>query len=308
MPISLRARFWRMLLRNTFMTKKRSIAEYRANDIKSAKLMGGISKTVRIEKIEIDGLHTEWIIPANANPKKVILYLHGGGYVTGSVDSYRMMCSLLATYTGIKTLTPNYRLAPEHPFPAALDDALKTYRWLLKQGHSPTDIIICGDSAGGGLSLATVIALRDNNESLPAATVCLSPWTDLTLKNKTHVTKAKVESMLRADILSEWASAYAGELNLNNPLISPIHADLHGLPPLFIQVGCDEVLLDDSILLAEKAKAAGVDVTLKIHDDMWHVWMVLGELIPESKKAFEEIALFISICTSSKQTGESTGK
>lgn len=297
-----------MILRNSFKNKKLSIAEYRANDIKSAKLIGEIPKTVRLESVEIDELHAEWITPENAKPKKIILYLHGGGYVTGSIEPYRMMCSLLATYTGIKTLTPNYRLAPEHPFPAALDDALKTYRWLLKQGHSPVDIIICGDSAGGGLSLATVIALRDNNESLPAATVCLSPWTDLTLKNKTHVTNAKVESMLRADVLHEWASAYAGESNLNNPLISPIHADLHGLPPLFIQVGSDEVLLDDSILLAEKAKATGVDVTLKIHDNMWHVWMVLGELIPESKKAFEEIAIFISAHTSSKQMGESTEK
>jgi acetyl esterase/lipase len=122
--------------------------------------------------------------------------------------------------------------------------------------------------------------------------VCLSPWTDLTLKNKTHATKAKVESMLRADILREWASAYAGEANLNNPLVSPIYADFHGFPPLFIQVGSDEILLDDSILLAEKAKADGVEVTLKIHDNMWHVWMILGELIPESKKAFEEISQF----------------
>ena len=171
--------------------------------------------------------------------------------------------------------------------------SLKIYRWLLEQGYSSANIIIAGDSAGGGLSVATVLALRDKNESLPAAVVCLSPWTDLTLKNETHITKAKAEAVLRTDVLREWALAYTNESNFSNPLVSPVYADFHGFPPLLIQVGSDEILLGDSILLAEKAKAAGVQVELKIWDGMWHVWQVLGELIPESKKAFEEIDQFV---------------
>jgi acetyl esterase/lipase len=219
--------------------------------------------------------------------------LHGGGYVTGSIETYRMMCGLLANYTGVKVLIPNYRLAPENPFPAALDDALKIYCWLLEQGTSSPNIIIAGDSAGGGLGVATVLALKDKSESLPVAVVCLSPWADLTLTNKTHITKAEAEAVLRTDVLREWALTYTDESNFTNPLISPVHADFHDFPPLLIEVGGDEILLGDSILLAEKAKAAGVQVELKIWNGMWHVWHALGELIPESKMAFEEIDQFV---------------
>lgn len=256
--------------------------------------MGAAPKTIKVEKIDIDGIHAEWLTPLNANPEQVILYFHGGGYVTGSIETYRMMCGLLANYTGVKVLIPNYRLAPENPFPAALDDALKVYRWLLEQGTSSANIIIAGDSAGGGLGVATVLALKDKSESLPAAVVCLSPWADLTLTNKTHITKAEADVVLRTDVLREWALAYTDESNFTNPLVSPVYADFHGFPPLLIEVGGDEILLGDSLLLAEKAKAAGVQVELRIWDGMWHVWHALGELIPESKMAFKEIGQFVS--------------
>jgi monoterpene epsilon-lactone hydrolase len=293
MSISFRSHFWRAALRKVFKNQKLSISEHRASGKKTARLLSGTPKTVRAEKIDIEGIHAEWLTPLDVSHKQVILYLHGGGYVTGSIETYRMMCGLLAQYTGVQVLLPDYRLAPENPFPAALYDSLMVYRWLLEQGHSSTSIIIAGDSAGGGLSLVTVLALRDQNESLPAAVVCLSPWTDLTLKNETHITKAESEAVLRTDVLREWAIAYTNESNFSNPLVSPVYADFQGFPPLLIQVGTDEILLGDSILLAEKAKADGVQVELKIWEGMWHDWHILGGLIPESKKAFEEIGQFV---------------
>jgi acetyl esterase/lipase len=292
MSISLKSFFWRTMLRMTFKNQKLSIAEHRANGIKNSKMLGDISKDTKVEKINIDGIQAEWLIPSGADDKKVILYLHGGGYVTGSIEDHRMMCGLLANAAGAKVLIPEYRLAPENPFPAAVDDAVKVYEWLLAQGLPSADIIIAGDSAGGGLSVATVLALKDKSASLPTAVLCLSPWADLTLKGRSHTTKAKADAVLRRDVLHEWALCYTDESNLTNPLVSPVYGDFHGFPPLLIQVGSEEILLDDSLMLAEKAKADGVDVTLKIWDGMWHVWQALGDLIPENKKTFEEIGQF----------------
>ena len=295
MSISFKSRFWRTILRATFKNKKLSIAELRANGVKNSKMLGEVSKNITVEKINMEGIQAEWLIPFSSSTRseKVILYLHGGGYVTGSIEDHRMMCGLLANATGVKVLIPEYRLAPEHPFPAALDDALKVYQWLLDQGYSPTNMIIAGDSAGGGLSVATVLALKEKSGSLPAAVVCLSPWANLALTGQSHTTKAKAEAILRKETLHEWALCYTDESKLTNPLVSPIHGDFHGFPPLLIQVGSEEILLDDSILLAKKAKSAGVDVTLKIWDGMWHVWQALGDLIPENKKTFEEIGQFV---------------
>lgn len=293
MAISLRSRFWYTVLRKAFKNQKLSITERRASGAKNSGMLGRVPKTIKVEKIDIDGTQAEWVIPLGASHEKVILYLHGGGYVTGSIETYRMLSGLLASHICVKVLLLEYRLAPENPFPAALDDSLKVYGWLLEQGYSSANIILCGDSAGGGLSVATVLTLKDKNESLPAAVVCLSPWVDLTLKNKTHITKAESEAMLSKDVLRDWALAYTDESNLTNPLVSPIYADFQGFPPLLIQVGSNEILLDDSILLAEKAKADGVQVELNIWNGMWHVWHIFGDLIPESKKAFEEINQFV---------------
>ena len=296
MSISFKSRFWRTILRATFKNKKLSIAELRANGVKNSKMLGEVSKNITVEKINMEGIQAEWLIPFSSSTRseKVILYFHGGGYVTGSIEDHRIMCGLLANATGTKVLIPEYRLAPEHPFPAALDDALKVYQWLLDQGYSSANMIIAGDSAGGGLSVATVLALKEKSASLPAAVVCLSPWADLALTGQSHTTKAKAEAVLRKDVLHEWALCYTDESNLTNPLVSPVHGDFHGFPPLLIQVGSEEILLDDSNLLAEKAKSAGVDVTLKIWNGMWHVWQALGNLIPENKKTFEEIGQFVN--------------
>ena len=300
MPISLQARFWRIILRKVFKRKRLTIEENRARSANTAKLMR-IPKGVTVTDINTDGLHSKWISPLNPTLGKAILHLHGGGYVTGGADSHLMMCIPMAQTLRTKILLPNYRLAPEHPFPAAVDDAVKVYRWLLAQGHSPKDIIISGDSAGGGLSLAAVLTLRDAGEPLPAAVVCLSPWTDLTFTGKSHITKAQADSVLLTEVLREWATCYAGIETPSHPLISPIYADFHNFPPLLIQVGSDEVLLDDALMLAEKAKADGVNVKLTVWDELWHVWPALGDLIPESKKAFEEIDQFLDSLTDNRR-------
>jgi acetyl esterase/lipase len=293
MTINLRIIFWRAFLRKMFKEKRMTLEENRVYSLNNARRMNSVPKGVEINKFEIAGIPSAWISPSNADQDKVILHLHGGGYVLGGIDSQQMMCILMAQTLKMKVLLPEYRLAPENPFPAAVDDALKVYRWLLAQGYHPGNIIVSGDSAGGGLGLATVLSLRDAGEALPAAVACMSPWADLTFKGGTYITKAKAEAVLREDVLREWASYYIGTEKPDHPLISPVYADFRGFPPLLIQVGSDEILLDDSRMLAEKAKADGVEVTLKIWDDLWHVWQALGKLIPESKKAFEEMGQFV---------------
>lgn len=294
MPLGLRRRFWRMLMRRTFKRKRMSIEEYRALTDRTARFSTRIPKEVEVNRIEVDAIPAAWIAPSDADPDKVILHFHGGGYVTGGIDSHLMMCIPMAQTLKMKVLLPDYRIAPEHPFPAALDDALKIYRWLLAQGYHPKNMIVSGDSAGGGLALATVLSLRDNHEPLPAAVICMSPWVDLLHTGESHATNATTDVVLTTDVLKDWALLYAGESNLKNPLVSPVYADYRGFPPLLIQVDSGEVLLDDAKILANKARADGVDVTLKIWDGMWHVWHAVGTLLPESSAAFEEIREFVS--------------
>jgi acetyl esterase/lipase len=257
------------------------------------RLMGKLPEEILVEKVSIDKLNAEWVYTAEANEGKVILYLHGGGYVTGSAGTHRMLCASLTQKVKAKIFFPEYRLAPEYPFPAALEDATSAYRWLLAQGFEAENIVIAGDSAGGGLSLATIQALRDDNKPLPAGMICISPWTDLTMSYESHRSKANVEPILRADSLELWASSYAADTDLRNPLISPAFADFSGFPSMLIQVGSEEVLLDDAKELAKKAKFAGVDVTLSIYEGMWHVWHAAGEFLPESRAAFEVIGEFV---------------
>ncbi len=297
MTISLRARFWRFVMRAAFKNQNLKVEQYHIQSAKGAQWMRQVYKRLPIQRIEIDGLPVAWIRPEGADETKAIIHLHGGGYVTGFVDSHLMMCVPMAKALKRNMLMPEYRLAPANPFPAALEDALKTYRWLLAQGMDARDIVISGDSAGGGLALATALALRDAGDPLPAAVICISPWADLTNRSESHAANAQVESVLRTDVLNEWALYYTDASNLTNPLVSPVYADLRGFPPLLIQVGSDEILLDDSLTLAKRAQAEGVDVSLRIWDDMWHAWPVLGELIPESGRAFEEMAEFL------RQTG-----
>ena len=292
MKRSLRSHFWKFIIRKMYKEKHMTIAEIRAQDANAGKFMGRPPKGIEVEDVNIGGNNAAWIRPVNADKTKVLLHIHGG-YVTGSIASYLRMCILMAQTLKMNVLLPEYRLAPEYPFSAAIDDVLKIYRCLLSDGYQSKDIIISGDSAGGGLCVASVIALRDQGDALPAAMICMSPWTDLAMQGQSHITNLKSEAMLNTETLREWALAYTNEENFSNPLVSPIFADFHGFPPLLIQVSSDEILLDDAIALAEKDKADGVDVTLKIWDGLWHVWQVVGDAIPESKMAFEEISQFV---------------
>jgi acetyl esterase/lipase len=193
----------------------------------------------------------------------------------------------------MRALAINYRLAPEHPYPAALEDAATAYRWLLSQGNDPARIIIAGDSAGGGLTLATLVALREAGEPLPAGAVCISPWTDLACTGDCVHEKAPLDKILSPDGLTRSAKSYAGGHELRSPLISPLYADLRGLPPLLIQVGTDEILLDDAKRIAEKAQIAGVDITLEIWEEMFHVFQIIP-FLPETKQALGQIGDFVS--------------
>jgi epsilon-lactone hydrolase len=295
MSLSLRGRFYRMLLRRLFIGPRLTIEQERARSAQNAKFMNRIPKNVAFERTDIAGLASAWFHPAHADPQKVMLYLHGGGYVVGSIDGYRMMCGQMADQLKLPLLVPEYRLAPEHPFPAAIEDAQKAYRWLLEQGHSAENIILGGDSAGGGLALATGLSLRENSLPLPGAIICISPWADLACESQSHTHNAQAELMLNTETLKMWGLKYAGEESLQGPLISPVHADFHDFPPLLIQVGSDEILLDDARMVAQKARTAGVDVTLTIWEGLWHVWHIFGELVPESKRALEEIGRFIEL-------------
>lgn len=288
----LRNSILRTLLKILFK-RKLTIEELRARSDKNVSMMGKLPEEILVEQVNIEALKAEWVFRADSDAKKVIFYLHGGGYVTGSAGTHRMLCASLTQNTNAKIFFPEYRLAPEHPFPAALEDATSAYRWLLAQGFEAANIIIGGDSAGGGLSLALIQILKEDGLPLPAGVICLSPWTDLTMSHESHRHKAHADPILLADGLQLWASSYIAENDPRNPLISPAFADFTDFPPLLIQVGSEEVLLDDAKELAKKSKSAGVDVTISIYGGMWHVWQTMGELLPESRAAFEEISEFV---------------
>lgn len=202
------------------------------------------------------------------------------------------MTARIMIESGVKVLLPEYRLAPEHPFPAAIEDTLTIYRWLLEQGYESSNIIFAGDSAGGGLSVVATLALRNQSEPLPAALVCLSPWVDLTSSGESYRENRKKDPYLVEELVRKTAQAYAADESLDNRLISPVFADFSGFPPMFIQVGSIEILLSDAQLLANKAQQAGVEVHFKVWEGMWHVWQISNKL-PEAKKAVKEIGNFV---------------
>jgi monoterpene epsilon-lactone hydrolase len=246
---------------------------------------------VTVEKTRIAGVPGEWIATPNVRDGRVLFYLHGGAYCLGSCDSHRGLASRLARACESRTLLIEYRLAPEHPFPAALEDATAVYRELIRSGVRPENLVIAGDSAGGGLTMATLISLRDGGDPLPAATVLLSPWTDLAGTGESMRTRAEVEAWIDPDKSHKVAKLYIRDLDPRHPLVSPLYADLHDLPPMLVHVGNDECLLDDSVRLVERAKNAGVEAEIKIWDEMWHVFHAFP--IPEAMEAIEEIGAFV---------------
>lgn len=243
---------------------------------------------VAVVGVDADGVAAEWI----GDGDSVVVYLHGGGYCIGSLTSHRSMLTHLAAATGTRVLAVDYRLAPEHPHPAALDDALTAFHFAVREAGAHR-VAMAGDSAGGGLTIAALVALRDAGDPLPAAAVCLSPWVDLTQSGETIATKADDDPMVRVVDLERWATTYAGPDRAAHPLVSPLFADLVGLPPLLIEVGTAEVLLDDARRLATRARAAGVDVTIVEGDDLIHVWHFFAGAVPEADAGIERVGRFI---------------
>lgn len=251
---------------------------------------------VVVEPDTLGGRPAERITPVGAAPGGVVLYFHGGGYCIGSIGSHRGIGGRLALASGCQVVTLDYRLAPEHPFPAAVDDATAAYRELLALGTGPDGIAVAGDSAGGGLTIATLLALRGEGSPLPAAAVCLSPWLDLTQSSPAYDRLADLDPMVSKEGLDLMADAYAGDRDRRSELISPLFAeDLGGLPPTMIEVGSSEVLLDDSIVFADRLEAAGVEVALTVWPEMIHVFQMFGELLdPEAGKSIAAIGAFVS--------------
>ena len=248
---------------------------------------------VKLERSTINGLYAEWLRPKKAKRGKVLLYLHGGAYVMGSCRSHRQMVSHIARAGSIDAVVPEYRLSPEHRFPDAVEDAVGVYRALLASGIRPEDIIVAGDSAGGGLTMATLLSLRDAGDPLPAAAVLLSPFLDVTASGESATTRADRDPWFRADDLKVVIRYYCDDDETSNPLVSPVFADVSGLPPVYVQVGDDEILLSDSTRLAEKIEAAGGDVKLEIWPQMWHVFQLFIGKMPESRRAIRKIGRYI---------------
>ncbi len=248
-----------------------------------------VPEGVSVKEVDADGVQGEWVKAPGAREDAVIMYMHGGGYAIGSTASHRPLVAAISDAAGATMLSLNYRLAPEHPFPAAVDDAVTGYRWLVKKGVAPNRIAVAGDSAGGGLTMATLLALRDAGDPRPAAGICLSPWVDLTCSAKSYQTKAETDPMLNLKEALLIAAIYYGDKDPKTPLVSPLFADLTGLPPLLIHVGSEEVLLDDSNGLHRCAIEAGVDSTLEVWDDMIHVWQMFFPMLKEGRDAIARI-------------------
>ena len=243
------------------------------------------------EVVSADGVPCEWLIPENSPKDRVLLYLHGGGFVYGWTSAHRRMVAYVARLAGIRALAVNYRLAPEHPFPAALEDSVASYRWLLRQGVAPQKIVIAGDSAGGNLTLATLLKLRDSREPLPAAAVCLSPVADLTERDE--VFQGVYDALLHPKAARSYRMAYVANNDARDPLISPLFADLRGLPPILIHAGEAEFLRVDAVRLEEMAKREGFPIQVKIFPRMWHVWQINLSLLPQAVESLQGIAEFI---------------
>ena len=250
---------------------------------------------VRAEQVEVEGIHSEWVLAPDADPDRRILYLHGGTYTAGSPLTHRRLAADVGRAAACAVLVIDYRLAPEDPYPAALNDARAAYRWLKRRGPTgrgeARSLFIVGDAAGGGLALATMMRLRDAGDRQPNAAATISAWTDLALSGDSWKSRAELDPVLQRDVLVD--SPYAGSRDPRQPGISPLYGDFRGLPPLLLQVGDHEVLLDDSVRVAEHAREAGVRVTLEVEPEAFHVYQYFAAMIPEGRDAIDRIGAFL---------------
>lgn len=248
---------------------------------------------IKAEPVIAGGVPGEWVTAPGADTGRNILYLHGGGYMIGSIKTHRCLAGWISRAAQARVLIIDYRLAPENPHPAAVEDALAAYRFMLDSGVNPSRSVVAGDSAGGGLTVAALLAIRDAKLSLPAAAVCISPWVDMEGSGESMKTKAAVDPMVSNGNLGEMAAAYLGGKDPRTPLASPLYADLKGLPPMLIQVGTSEVLLDDASRLAERARQAGVEVVYEPWENMIHVWQIFLPMLDEAKQAVDRIGEYV---------------
>ena len=297
-----KAKLFNFLMRNRHLLQGRltrevfdmntSIAGFRELCEKGAARYAKIPEGVTVNEETIEGMKAEWLIPDGTDPAKVIMYVHGGGYVSGSCRDHRGFVSKFAKNTGITNLVYEYRLAPEHPYPAAVEDSVKVYWWLLSTGFRPENIVIAGESAGGGLCLATLLALKDRKIQLPVAAVAISPWADLTCSSDSYKTKNNV-SVAPRNSWTAFSTHYVGSSDPTDPLISPVFGDLRGLPPLFINSGDADELFGDGEKFYLKAKDAGVNITFRAGTGMVHCYPLLAPAFREATEAMQEIVSFI---------------
>jgi monoterpene epsilon-lactone hydrolase len=250
------------------------------------------TREMRYESVDANGVKSEWFHPTGCDESRVLMYVHGGGYCLGSIDTHRDPVARLCAAARVRGFVPEYRLAPEHPFPAQLEDAVASYRWLLDQGVLPSRILLAGESAGGGLLLSLLISLRDAGAPLPAAAVCVSPWVDLEMTGQSMQDNARFDYVAR-HVLRQNVRYFVPNGDTRNPLAAPLHADLRGLPPLLVLAGEAETLLDDARRIAARASQHGVDVTLEIEPDMIHAWHMFANAFPRARATIDRMAAFV---------------
>ena len=281
-----------MLRSQPVVNANASVEETRAGFEQMASMFP-VDADIKREVVSAGGIKAEWVSAPDADAGRAVLYLHGGGYVIGSINTHRSLAARLSRASKARVLVIEYRLAPEHPHPAAVDDSVAAYRFMLTQGLKPARIAVAGDSAGGGLTVATLVAIRDAKLPLPGAGACLSPWVDLEGIGESMTTKAGADPIVQKAGLLQMAAAYLDGKDPRTPLAAPLYADLSGLPPLLIQVGTAETLLDDASRLAERARKAGVTVSYEPWESMIHVWHLFAPMLDEGQQAIDRIGEFV---------------
>ncbi len=287
-------------LKDAFTSMRRNLASGEPRSLddrrKAAAILGLLASQpsgITYTDVDAGGVPAIWAAPANGSSEHVLQYLHGGGYVLGDADAYRRFTGHLANLTGCRVLNVDYRLAPEHPHPAPVSDSVAAYRWLLAQGFSPNNIALAGDSAGGGLTVATLVALRDAGDPQPSCAAPISPWIDLEGTGESMTSNAATDVLIDAAGIRQSAELFLAGGDPHDPLAAPLFADLSNLPPLYVQVGEDETLRDDSVRLVDAAIKAGVDATLEVFPEMQHVFQLSVGQMPEATLATEKICSYL---------------
>ena len=272
-------------------SKKKSILELRDEHSAGGKLIPLPNET-EWKKVDIEGVPAEWIQSGRIISDRVFLFIHGGGYYRGSVEATRATAARISAVSNMRCLSIDYRLAPEHVFPAAIDDTYTAYKWLLKQGFESEKIVVGGISAGGGLALALLLKLKEMKELQPAGAVPISAWTDMTQSGETMHTNADIDPVISKDYLDRMSKMYLADISSKTPLASPLFGNLEGLPPILVQVGSAETMLDDSRRFAEKAIKANVFVEYEAWEDMFHGWHGSAHILKEAENAIDSIGRF----------------